>query len=33
MKDDPGFLNSMKYDFVHCSQQPFKLKADEVLEI
>lgn len=33
MKDDPRFLNSMKYDFVHWSQQPFKLKADEVLEI
>lgn len=33
MKDDPGFQNFMKYDFVYCSQQPFKLKADEVLEI
>lgn len=33
MKDDPRFQNFIKHDFVYCSQQPFKLIADEVLEI
>lgn len=33
IKADSRFQNYMKYDFVYCSQQPFKLKADEVLEV
>lgn len=33
MKDDPRFQNFIKYDFVYCSPQQFKLKADEVWEI
>lgn len=33
IKDDSRFQNFIKYDVVYCSQQPFKLKADEVLEV